>query len=161
MASEVSVLFVCLGNICRSPTAEGIFAHLVLEAGLAESIAIDSAGTGAWHKGERADRRARETAKRRGIELLSRARAVHADNFERFDYIVAMDRSNRDNLLNLAPQQHADKIVMMRSFDSTAEPDAEVPDPYYGGDRGFENVFDLVTRACEGLLAEIKTRLRA
>lgn len=157
----VRVLFVCLGNICRSPTAEGIFAHLVTQAGLVDSIEIDSAGTGAWHTGERADRRARETAARRGIELMSRARAVVPADFEHFDYIVAMDRSNRDNLLEQAPPEHAHKVVMMRSFDPTAQPEQEVPDPYYGGDDGFENVCDLVTRACEGLLADVRSRLPA
>lgn len=154
---KVAVCFVCLGNICRSPTAEGTFAHLVEQAGLGEVIAIDSAGTGAWHAGEQADPRSRAEARRRGIELRSIARQVIAADFSRFDLLLAMDRRNRADLLGMARGEPARrKVRLFRDFDPSAPPEAEVPDPYYGGDRGFAEVFDMCMRASEGLLAHLR-----
>ncbi|MEO1483686.1 MAG: low molecular weight protein-tyrosine-phosphatase [Myxococcota bacterium] len=153
----VRVCFVCLGNICRSPTAEGVFHRAVDNEGLSAAIRIDSAGTGGWHSGELADPRARRAAAARDITLESRARKFERADFDRFDYVIAMDRSNRKNLERLA-NGAADmrKIHLFRSFDESAPPDAEVPDPYYGGDQGFEDVLDMCERASAGLLAHIK-----
>ncbi|MFO7564441.1 MAG: low molecular weight protein-tyrosine-phosphatase [Enhygromyxa sp.] len=154
----VSVCFICLGNICRSPTAEGVFTQLVSEAGLREQIAIDSAGTGAWHKGELADKRARAEAARRGLELRSVARQFVRGDFERHDLLIAMDRSNVADLQALARSEaERDKIRLFRSFDPLSPADAEIPDPYYGGPEGFARVFDLCTAASRGLLAHIRT----
>jgi protein-tyrosine phosphatase len=149
------VLFVCLGNICRSPTAEGVMRRLVSEAGLEEQIAIDSAGTGAWHVGEPPDERATETARRRGIVLESVARQVRLEDFERFDLILAMDASNQHALRQMAPDGASrEKVRLLREFDpaSSGLDDLDVPDPYYDSERGFELVLDQVQAACEGLL---------
>ncbi|HVI01032.1 MAG TPA: low molecular weight protein-tyrosine-phosphatase [Enhygromyxa sp.] len=155
---RVSICFVCLGNICRSPTAEGVFAKLVVDAGLREQIAIDSAGTGAWHKGELADKRARQEAARRGIELTSVARQFTRLDFDRHDLIIAMDRTNVADLQALA-RNEADrtKIKLFRAFDPLSLGDSEVPDPYYGGPEGFARVFDLCTAAGKGLLAHVRS----
>ncbi len=153
--SDVAVLFVCLGNICRSPTAEGVFRHLVRERGLEGRITIDSAGTSGWHQGERADARTVAAARRRGISWDHRARQTVAADFARFDLLVAMDRKNLGDLLSAAPDEAARaKVVLLRSFDPTLPPgdDLDVPDPYYGGEEGFETVLDLCARACGGLL---------
>jgi protein-tyrosine phosphatase len=155
------ILFVCLGNICRSPTAEGVMAKLVAEAGLGDAIELDSAGTGAWHIGEPADARARKAALARGIELHSIGRQVAVADFERFDLILAMDGSNQDALRQLAPDEDArEKVGLLREFDpaSAAEHDLDVPDPYYDSQRGFEIVLDLVQAACEGLLEHARSR---
>jgi protein-tyrosine phosphatase len=159
--ARVSICFVCLGNICRSPTAEGVFAKLVVDAGLRERIAIDSAGTGAWHKGELADKRARQEASRRGIELQSVARQFTRIDFDRHDLIIAMDRTNVADLQALA-RNDADrsKIKLYRAFDPLSPGDAEVPDPYYGGPEGFARVFDLCTAAGKGLLAHVRKTYR-
>ena len=152
----IRVCFVCLGNICRSPTAEGVFERLVEEAGFSTRIAIDSAGTGAWHGGERADERSRETARAHGIELHSRARQFVRGDFERFDYVIAMDRENLDALRQLAPHAEAAKrITLMRSFGASNRAELDVPDPYYGGAGGFEQVFEICQLACRALLDEI------
>ncbi len=154
------VLFVCLGNICRSPTAEGVMAKLVAEAGLQEEIELDSAGTGAWHVGEQADARARAAAHARGIDLDSVARQVCATDFERFDLILAMDGSNLHALRQLAPDESArEKVRLLREFDpaSTDLNDLDVPDPYYDSQRGFEIVLDQVQAACEGLLERVRS----
>lgn len=150
------VCFVCLGNICRSPTAEGIFLDLVRRAGLDSAIEVDSAGTAGWHEGKPADARARATATRRGITLPSRSRPLVAGDLDRFDWVLAMDRQNLADIRALAggAATHAE-IRLFRSFDPEATTD-EVPDPYYGGDQGFEDVFDMCTRAAEGLLATIR-----
>ena len=155
---RVSICFVCLGNICRSPTAEGVFAKLVVDAGLREQIAIDSAGTGAWHKGELADKRARQEAARRGVELTSVARQFTRLDFDRHDLIIAMDRTNVADLQALA-RNEADrtKIKLFRAFDPLSLGDSEVPDPYYGGPEGFARVFDLCTAAGKGLLAHVRS----
>jgi protein-tyrosine phosphatase len=145
-----SVLFVCLGNICRSPTAEGVFRHGAARHGL--EVVVDSAGTAAYHAGELPDPRTRRAAEARGIVLQHRARQVVSSDFARFDWVLAMDRANREDLVALAPRALHPRIRLFRSFDPTAPEDAEVPDPYYGGPSGFEDVLDLCQRASEGLL---------
>ena len=148
---RISVLFVCMGNICRSPTAEGVFRHFVNEAGLADRIDVDSAGTHAYHVGEPPDRRATAAAERRGVSLADiKARRVADSDFERFDYIIAMDEDNQARLVDQAPDEHRSKVRLFLSFASVSE--TEVPDPYYGGAAGFERVLDLVEEASRGLL---------
>jgi len=154
----VRLLFVCLGNICRSPTAEGVMAKIILDRGWQDQVAIDSAGTAACHVGERADERSRSAALRRGVELLSRARQVAPEDYDRFDYLVAMDRSNLAVLERRAPARARAEIVLLRSFDATAPEGAEVPDPYYGGADGFEDVLDICERACLGLATHIERK---
>jgi protein-tyrosine phosphatase len=157
MAAKVSVCFVCLGNICRSPTAEGVMRRLVTDAGLGEVIDVSSAGTGDYHVGERPDERAREAARRRGITLASRARQFEPSDWDRFDYVVPMDRSNLKELGKSAPSKAVlSKARLLRSFDPESPPDAAVPDPYYGGDDGFDTVLDLCDAACRGLLEHIR-----
>ena len=152
----VRVCFVCLGNICRSPTAEGIMLSLVRAAQLDGEIKVDSAGTSAFHVGERADRRSRAAAELHGIELPSRARRFVAADFERFDYIIAMDTSNKRNIAALSRRAvDSQKISLLCDFDPQSSQGASVPDPYYGGEAGFENVFQLCKRGCEGLLEHI------
>ena len=152
---SISVLFVCMGNICRSPTAEGVFRYFVQQAGLEEQIKIDSAGTHAYHVNEPADRRASAAAERRGYSLNEiRARRIQADDFARFDYIIAMDRLNHVTLVDQADAEHHDKIRLFLEFASAQEDD--VPDPYYGGAAGFERVLDLVEEASRGLLETLK-----
>lgn len=152
--APIGVLFVCLGNICRSPIAEGVFIHEAHERGVLDRFDIDSCGTGGWHAGERADPRARATANSRGVELPSIARKLDPrKDFARFHLILPMDQQNMDDLLRLGAP--AERVRLMRSFDATAEHPAEVPDPYYGGAEGFENVFDMVRRACRGLLNQL------
>lgn len=157
MPEQTRICFVCLGNICRSPTAEGIFRHLVAEAGLEDRFVVDSAGTGAYHVGEPPDRRATTAARKRGITLQGAARQFHREDFARFDHIIAMDRSNHDALVRLAPDAASrDKVQMMRSFDPNSDPDDEVPDPYYGGSEGYERVVEICDAACRGLLASLR-----
>jgi protein-tyrosine phosphatase len=153
----VRICFVCLGNICRSPTAEAVMRHLVKDEGLAKQIQIDSAGTGDWHVGEPPDRRASAVGAARGIPLSGTAQQFTAADFARYDHVIAMDRSNRDDLLRMAssPADRA-KVRLLRSFDASAPADADVPDPYYGGSRGFDEVFDICDRACRGLLAHLR-----
>ena len=144
------LLFVCLGNICRSPTAEGVMRHLLVEEGLVEAVELDSAGTGDWHVGHAPDHRSAGAAAGRGIELTGAARQVAPADFESFDLILAMDRSNHDDLLALAPHDDArERVRLLREYDpeAVAAGEFEVPDPYYGGDDGFEDVLDLVMRA--------------
>ena len=156
--SKISILFVCMGNICRSPTAEGVFRHHIVEAGLDDRIEIDSAGTHAYHAGEPPDRRAQAAAERRGFSLSGiRARRVRADDFERFTYVIAMDRDNHASLAEVADPEHHEKIRLF--LDYTSGPETEVPDPYYGGTTGFERVLDLVEDASRGLLDELRRRL--
>ncbi len=153
---KIRVLFVCLGNICRSPTAEGVFAQRVADAGLAEQIEIDSAGTHAYHIGNPPDPRTREVAAARGIDLSHlRARQVAKGDFAAFDYLIAMDRDNLDHLRASCPKAHLDRLHLLTDF-APNEPEDEVPDPYYGGPSGFERVFDLVTVAADGLLRHIR-----
>jgi protein-tyrosine phosphatase len=152
------LLFVCLGNICRSPTAEGVMRHVVAEAGMEGEVEIDSAGTGSWHVGSAPDARARSTAKGRGVELTGAARQVRPSDLDDFDVILAMDRANLRDLRALAGGgEAAGRIRLLREFDpESAGSDLDVPDPYYGGDGGFEEVFDIVEAACRGLLGEIR-----
>jgi protein-tyrosine phosphatase len=158
--SSYSISFVCMGNICRSPTAEAVMRHLVEEAGLSDRIHIDSAGTGAWHVGEARDARSRAVGQRRGMPLSGVARQFSEKDFARFDYVLAMDRDNRRELLDLAPNEAAQaKVRLLRSFDPAVKGEADVPDPYYGGPEGFEAVFDSCLSACQGLLAELKREL--
>jgi protein-tyrosine phosphatase len=153
----VRICFVCLGNICRSPTAEGIFRHLVRERGIEDGLVIDSAGTGGWHVGEPPDRRATAEAARRGIDLFGSARQFVADDFDRFDYVIAMDEMNSSDLVRLAPDAAArGKVRLLRSFDPESPDGAGVPDPYYGGARGFEDVFAICEAACRGLIAHLE-----
>jgi protein-tyrosine phosphatase len=145
------VLFVCLGNICRSPTGEGVFRALVRERGLGDVVEVDSAGTGSWHVGEPADRRMQQTAGDRGYELTSRARQVTPQDFHEFDLIVAMDRSNRENLEAIAPAGGHAELRLFSDFLPPGSP-RDVPDPYYGGPQGFERVLDLIEEGSEALL---------
>ena len=149
------VLFVCLGNICRSPAAEAAFQRLVDEAGLTSRFSIDSAGTGAWHVGEPADRRMREAGARRGFAVQSIARQVSRDDFSRFDHILAMDADNLRTLRGLAAAADHHKIHLFRDFDPEA-PGEDVPDPYYGQDGGFDEVLDIVTRTGRALLEVLR-----
>lgn len=150
---KISVCFVCLGNICRSPTAEGVMKKLVDDSGLAERFFIDSAGTGAYHAGEPADARSAAAAKRRGVILTSRARLFVASDFESFDYVVAMDSKNHAHLKRLAAgEAHHRKLSMLRSFDALAD-GIDVPDPYY--DDNFDHVYDICLAGCTGLLAHV------
>jgi protein-tyrosine phosphatase len=147
------ILFVCMGNICRSPTAEGVMRRLVREHGLEDRIEIDSAGTGGWHVGEPPDERATDAARRRDIELDGAARRFEPADFDRFDLVLAMDGRNRRELLEMAPDDEARAKVRLLVAD------ADVPDPYYGGDRGFETVLDMVEAGCRELLDELRTRV--
>ena len=153
----ISVLFVCMGNICRSPTAEGVFRHVVAEAGLADYIRVDSAGTHAYHIGEPADRRARAAAERRGISLEGiTARRVESSDFEQFDYVLAMDHDNLGLLSHQADDEFKERIGLFLQYAAGGE--EEVPDPYYGGSAGFERVLDLVEEASRGLLKTLRSR---
>ncbi len=155
---KIHVLFVCMGNICRSPTAEGVFRALVVKNNYSEFILTDSAGTHAYHVGEPPDGRSQSTAITRGIDLSDlRARRAVKEDFDKFDYVLAMDMDNFQILKSLCPSQHVDKLKLFLDF-TTDYDDTEVPDPYYGGERGFEYVFDLVESASNGLLSDIKTR---
>jgi len=155
--AKISILFVCMGNICRSPTAEGVFRHHAEQAGVSERLHIDSAGTHAYHTGEPADQRARAAAERRGISLEGiYARRVNGADFEQFDYIIAMDEDNLAHLHAEAPEEHRHKIRLFLDFAPGDE--NEVPDPYYGGAAGFERVLDLVEAASRGLLETLAGR---
>ncbi len=152
----VNVLFVCLGNICRSPTAEGVFRDLVRREGLDAVIKTDSAGTSGWHIGAPPDDRAREAARRRGIDLSDlRGRQTRAEDFNDFDYLLAMDRRNHAALAQLTPQGREDRLHMFLSFAPQLGL-TEVPDPYYGAGDGFEQVLDMIEAASRGLLDHIR-----
>lgn len=155
MTASVKVLFVCLGNICRSPSAEGVFRKVVQQAGLDERITIDSCGTGDWHVGKAPDSRAIAAAGKRGIDIDHlRARQFNSEDLDRFDYIVVMDRQNLADVRDVWRQHGGTEPVLFLRF-GNSEHD-EVPDPYYGGDQGFEHVLDLINEASEGLLAHIR-----
>ena len=155
---KISVLFVCMGNICRSPTAQGVFKFLVDDQGLTERIHIDSAGTHAYHIGEQPDARASQAAMRRGVDLSGqRARRVSESDFLEYDYVLAMDVSNYEDLAAMCPPEQSSKLKLFLDF-ASGLPEREVPDPYYGGTTGFERVLDLIEHAAAGLLADIRQR---
>lgn len=153
-----AVCFVCLGNICRSPTAAAVMRSLVHDAGLAARIDVDSAGTAGWHVGAPADPRTRSAAQARGIPMDHRARQFTAADFDRFDLVVAMDHDNVSALRAVArTPRDMDKVRLLRSFDPASPPDAPVPDPYYGGQDGFDAVVTMCEAACRGLLRTLLT----
>lgn len=155
----IKVLFVCLGNICRSPAAEGFFKHLVKVEDRLSKFEIDSAGTSHYHTGELPDQRMREHALKRGIVLDSLARQFHPDDFERFDYILVMDDKNLKDVLALASSEQANKVIPFVKFCSSFQV-KHVPDPYFGGPEGFEHVLDIVTDASIGLIDFFKREKR-
>lgn len=156
----VSVLFVCLGNICRSPLAEAVFRQIVTEEGLAHRFRIDSAGTSGWHDGEPPDDRTRAVAARRGVDVTGASRQITGADPIDFDYLVAMDEDNLaalEALIDRTPvDDHPPAAHLLREFDPEADGHPDVPDPYFGGPQGFENVHDLVERSARGLLAYLK-----
>ncbi len=157
--AQVKVLFVCLGNICRSPTAEGVFTRLVDAQALGDRIQVDSAGTHAYHVGAAPDRRAQQAARKRHIDISHlRGRQVDRRDFEQFDYILAMDHDNYTHLLQMSPPEHEHKVSLLLPFAGSEELPDEVPDPYYGGTDGFERVLDMIEQAASGLLEAIKQR---
>lgn len=154
-----SVLFVCMGNICRSPLAEGIFRKGLTDAGLEAQVEIDSAGTGNWHAGDAPDIRSIETAGRHGIDIsMQRARQIEALDFDRFDLVLAMDRSNEATLKARAPSSRHDRIHLF--CDHTLGRRDDIPDPYYGGGDGFDNVYELLREGCQSLVAQLGAGLR-
>lgn len=149
------VLFVCLGNICRSPTAEGVFQQAVVRAGLDGRVTIDSCGVGDWHVGKAPDPRSQAAARQRGIEIGHlRARQLKASDFHEFDYVLGMDRENLAAMRALQPANSQAQVGLL--LDYAGLPQSDVPDPYYGGDDGFEQVLDLIERASQGLLDELQ-----
>lgn len=152
------VLFVCLGNICRSPTAEGVLRHQLREAGLLDRVSVASAGTGDWHVGKAPDKRTLLAALRRGYDFSAqRAQQVSAGDFARYDLILAMDHSNLADLKRLQlPAGSAELDLFLRRYDGVVD---EVPDPYYGGEQGFDQVLDLIEAGCRGLVRELRGRL--
>jgi protein-tyrosine phosphatase len=152
MTTPASILFVCLGNICRSPTGEGVLRHLVEERGLDSKVTIDSAGTIGYHEGNPADRRMRDHASKRGYDLTSRSRKIVADDLDRFDLVIAMDRQNLSDIMEIDPA--ATNVKLMSDFLDDSWP-VDVPDPYYGGADGFETVLDMIEAACPNILDEL------
>jgi protein-tyrosine phosphatase len=157
MNDRIGVLFVCLGNICRSPLAMGVFRQVVREAGLENRFEIDSAGTSSYHTGSPPDSRTVGVARARGLDLKHAARQMLREDLDRFDYVVVMDASNRGKVERLA-QKGAGRaeVRMLRDFDAEAGGDLDVPDPYFGGADGFEEVHDMVERSCRGLFEHIR-----
>ncbi|HSJ73859.1 MAG TPA: low molecular weight protein-tyrosine-phosphatase [Miltoncostaeaceae bacterium] len=155
---RVRVCFVCLGNICRSPTAEAVMRHRVREAGLEGVIEVESAGTGSWHVGHPPDARAEAEARSRGIAMAGAAQQFGPSDFGRFDLVLAMDRENAAHLRRIAPDaEAAGRVRLLREFDPGASGgDLSVPDPYYGGPEGFSTVFELVDAACRGLIDHLR-----
>jgi protein-tyrosine phosphatase len=155
----IRVCFVCLGNICRSPTAEGVMRQLVESAGLTGEVGVDSAGTAGYHAGEPPDHRSALAAEKRGIRLAGRARRFERSDWSELDYVLAIDQSVWESLRSGCPPGCESKLHLLRSFDPDSPSGAGVPDPYYGGDQGFEHVLDLCEAACRGLLGDIQRRL--
>ena len=154
----VKVLFVCMGNICRSPTAHGVFEKILEDHSLAHLVEVDSAGTHAYHVGDSPDNRSQEAALRRGVDLGTlRARKVTPSDFEIFDYVLAMDDDNLQNMERICPPSHRGKLRLFLEFAQEFD-ETEVPDPYYGGHRGFERVLDLIEAASVGLLGDIRSK---
>ncbi len=154
---KISVLFVCLGNICRSPAAEAIFINLLKKKGLADGFIVDSAGTGSWHIGKKSDSRMRIAAERRGITILSRSRQITSQDFVKFNYILAMDNSNFRDINDLKSRTSASDFGSIRKIQDfrSVYKDQEVPDPYFGGDEGFDHVLDILEDSVSGLLESI------
>jgi protein-tyrosine phosphatase len=153
----IALCFVCLGNICRSPIAEGVMRQLVREAKLEDRITVASAGTAGYHAGDPPDRRAAAAGKRRGVPVSGRACQFQRSDWERFDYVLALDRSNYEDLCATLPNVEAKKkLYLLRSFDPASPAGASVPDPYYGGDEGFDEVLELCFAACRPLLEQIR-----
>jgi protein-tyrosine phosphatase len=159
---ELSVLMVCMGNICRSPTAEGVLRHKLAAAGLAQRVVVDSAGTEGYHVGAPPDQRAQQHAARRGYDLSpQRARRLVAQDLQRFDLVLVMDQHNLDEVLALAAEQaDSPRADVRKLLHFAGQSRADVPDPYYGGVKGFEQVLDLVEAACDGLVAHLSEQLR-
>ena len=159
MQGTVEVLFVCLGNICRSPTAQGVFEHRLAQSELAGQVLADSAGTHAYHIGKSPDPRARQAALERGVDISGqKARQVHSKDFEQYHYILAMDQSNHDDLLSICPPGARSRVLLYLEFAPGLRL-REVPDPYFGGPNGFQQVLDLVELAADGLIEDIRHRL--
>ena len=159
MSKVVKISFVCLGNICRSPLAQGVFQDLVNREKINQKIFVSSAGTGNWHIGNLPDERMRQTAQSKGIQLVSRAQQFQSKDFNRFNLVLAMDHSNLVRLSEIAPSTlPSDKLMLFRSFDPESNEDQDVPDPYYGGAKGFEEVYSMIKRTCPPLLDYIKSR---
>lgn len=157
MEKPVRILFVCLGNIVRSPLAENIFRQMANDAGFGKDYVVDSAGTGSWHVGEAPDSRMVRVAANHGLNYSGRARQVNRRDLDEYDYLIAMDRDNRAVLYSMAQTlEQQSKIHLLREFDPYSKPDAEVPDPYYGGLNGFEKVYLIVERSCSGLLQTLQ-----
>lgn len=155
----IKVLFVCLGNICRSPTAHGVLEHKLAMAGLADVVEVDSAGTAAWHVGKQPDVRSQQAAKKRDYDLSHiRARQAIADDFLEFDYVLAMDNQNLENLMAIIPPINVktQPVLFLASF---LQFPSEVPDPYYGGEGGFEAVLDMIENACDQLILDIRSKI--
>ena len=158
---KIKVLFVCMGNICRSPTADAVFRHHVKAAGVDHLIEVDSAGTHAYHIGNPPDERSQRTALKRGYKMDDlRARAVETLDFEEFDYILAMDKENLQLLKQRSPQHYHDKIRLFMHYGASYGSGTEVPDPYFGGHQGFEQVLDMVEEASQGLLAHLREHIK-
>jgi protein-tyrosine phosphatase len=155
----IKVLFVCLGNICRSPTAHGVLEHKLAMAGLSDVVEVDSAGTAAWHVGKQPDVRSQQAAKKRDYDLSHiRARQAIADDFLEFDYVLAMDNQNLGNLMAIMPPGNVktSPVLFLASF---LQSPSEVPDPYYGGEGGFETVLDMIENACDQLILDIRSKI--
>ncbi len=155
---KIKILFVCTGNICRSPLGEGIFLNLVQRQNLQDYFQINSAGTGDWHVGENPDPRSKAIAKKHLITLPSKSEHVTHEMLSSYDYIIAMDRSHVDYMKELSPQNKS-KIFLMRHYDSPEYLDQDIPDPYYDGENGFKLVFDMIHRSCKNLLNLIKPKI--
>ena len=151
----MNVLFVCLGNICRSPSAEGVFSQVLEAQGMQDKVTVDSCGIGDWHIGKSPDARAQQAASRRGIDISHlRARQLCREDFARFDYILAMDHDNLDAIQAMQPADYAGESCLFLAF--AGQPDSAVPDPYYGGEEGFEDVLNLIETASQGLVTPLR-----
>ena len=161
MTASIRVLMVCTGNICRSPTAEGVLRRKLADAGLQHQVEVASAGTVDYHAGSPPDRRAQQSALRRGYDLSrQRARQLRADDFERFDLVLAMDTDHLERMVELCPGPLAGRIRLLMDFSPRRPRGTSVPDPYYGAPAGFERVLDLVEEACDGLMKDLQAKLK-
>lgn len=159
MKDRARICFVCMGNICRSPTAEAVMRHLIEQRGWTERFHLESAGTGDWHVGQSADARSRQAGGNRGYRLDRRAQHFTPSSFARFDYVIAADRANYHHLMRIAPDDEAkSKLYLLRDFDAASPKGSDVPDPYYGGAEGFEHVLDVCEAACRGLLDHLSAQ---